>query len=74
MKRLSVIRLSISPVTVFMVLSLLFALSLPGQAQSADALNQVKKVYVDTFDGKPDAAVMRQRLIDALRKTIPLRL
>jgi phosphate transport system substrate-binding protein len=69
MKRLSTIRLSIPSVTAFILLSLLFALSLPGQAQTADTLNQVKKIYVDAFDGKPDAAVMRQRLIDSLRKT-----
>jgi phosphate transport system substrate-binding protein len=69
MKRLSIIRLSIPSVMAFILLSLLFAPSLPGQAQTADTLNQVKKIYVDTFDGKPDAAVMRQRLIDSLRKT-----
>jgi phosphate transport system substrate-binding protein len=69
MKRLSTIRLSIHSVVTFLFLSLLFALSLPAQAQTANALNQVKKIYVDTFDGKPDAAAMRQHLIDSLRKT-----
>jgi hypothetical protein len=66
MKRLSTIRLLIRSVATFV--SLLFALSLAGQAQTADTLNQVKKIYVDVFDGKSDAAVMRQRLIDSLRK------
>jgi phosphate transport system substrate-binding protein len=66
MKRLSTIRLLIRSVATF--LSLLFSLSLAGQAQTADTLNQIKKIYVDVFDGKSDAAAMRQRLIDSLRK------
>jgi phosphate ABC transporter phosphate-binding protein len=69
MKRLLTIRLLIRSVAVSIFLSLLFALSLTGQAQTVDALSQVKKIYVDVFDGKPDAAVMRQRFIDSLRKT-----
>ncbi len=69
MKRLSIIRRSIPSATALIVLSLLFALSLPGRAQSADMLNHVRKIHVDTFDGKSDASVMRQRLIDSLRKT-----
>jgi phosphate transport system substrate-binding protein len=68
MKRLLTIRLNRS-VTASIFLSLLFAVSLIGQAQTVDALSQVKKIYVDAFDGKPDAAVMRQRFIDSLRKT-----
>jgi phosphate transport system substrate-binding protein len=69
MKRLSIIRLSIPSVATLILISLLFVLSLPGQAQNAATLNQVRKIYVDTFDGKPDTAVMRQRLVDSLRKT-----
>ena len=68
MKRLSIIKLSIPSITAFILLSLLFALSLPGQAQTADTLIQVRNIYVDTFDGKPDVAVIRQHLIDSLRK------
>jgi phosphate transport system substrate-binding protein len=69
MKRLSTIRPLIRSTATFIFLSLLVALSLPGQAQTADTLNQVKKIYVDVYDGKSDATEMRQRLIDSLRKT-----
>jgi phosphate ABC transporter phosphate-binding protein len=50
------------------LLALLFVSSLPVQAQTAQALNQIKKLFVDTSDGKPDATDLRQRLIDNLRK------
>ena len=69
MKRLSTIRPLICSAATYIFLSLLVALSLPGQAQTADTLNQVKKIYVDVYDGKSDATEMRQRLIDSLRKT-----
>jgi phosphate ABC transporter phosphate-binding protein len=48
-------------------ISLLFAPTLPSQAQTANALNQVRRIYLDTSGAKPDAAEMRKHLIDSLR-------
>jgi phosphate transport system substrate-binding protein len=68
MKRLSIIESIFQWVAIPVFLSLLFALALPGHAQTAEALSQVKKIYVDTNDGKTAASEVRQRLIDGLRK------
>jgi phosphate ABC transporter phosphate-binding protein len=50
------------------VLSLLMAQPVPAQAQSADALSQVRKIYIDATGAKPDPAAMSKHLIDSLRK------
>jgi len=68
MKRLSITKPILQWVTTSIFFSLLFALTVPGRAQTADALNHVKKIYVDTDGGKPAATEVRQRLIDSLRK------
>jgi phosphate transport system substrate-binding protein len=49
------------------VLSLLVALALPVQAQTADSLSQLRKIYIDTSAARPDPTEMRQHLIDSLR-------
>jgi phosphate transport system substrate-binding protein len=43
-------------------------ISWPAQAQTADALSQVKKIYIDTTGTKPDAGEMNKHLIENLRK------
>ena len=68
MKRLSITKSIFQWVAVPIIFSLLFARTLPGQAQTAEALSQVQKIYVDTGDGKSAATEVRQRLIDSLRK------
>lgn len=51
---------------ILLVLSLLVLIA-PAQAQTANALNQVHKIFLDTSGAKPDAAEMRKHLIDSLR-------
>jgi phosphate transport system substrate-binding protein len=49
-------------------LLLLIASPTPAQAQIADALSQVKTIYIDTTGARPDAAEMRKHLVESLRK------
>jgi phosphate transport system substrate-binding protein len=58
----------LSWVSTFILCSLLFVSPLPAQPQTAQALNQVRKLFVETSDGKQDATELQQRLIDNLRK------
>ena len=46
----------------------LFAILVATLPISAQSLSQIRNIYVDTFNGQPDPAAMRQRLIDSLRK------
>ncbi len=67
MKRLSItgslLRLAAIPIT----LSLLIGFAPAVQAQTADTLSHVKKIYLDTTSAKPDPAEMRKHLMDSLR-------
>jgi phosphate ABC transporter phosphate-binding protein len=65
MKRPSIIG-PFQPVALLFVLSLLL-LTAPVQAQTADALNQVHKIFLDTSGAKPNATEMHKHLIDSLR-------
>jgi phosphate ABC transporter phosphate-binding protein len=67
MKRMSITRPLLRWTTTAICISLLFALTLPSRAQTADALNKVRKIYLDTSNAKPDASDMRKHLIDSLR-------
>jgi phosphate ABC transporter phosphate-binding protein len=68
MKRPSIRTLFLQWAAIPIFFSLLFAWVAPGQAQTADALNQVKKIYVDTNGEKPAAVEVRQQLVDDLQK------
>ena len=68
MKPLQITRRLLPWVSASILFALLFASSLPGQAQTAESLNHVKKIFVDTSNGTPDTTELRQRLIDSLRK------
>jgi len=50
----------------------LFAITGRSSAQTADALSQVKKVYVDSFGGGKGAAEMRARVADRIRASSKL--
>jgi phosphate ABC transporter phosphate-binding protein len=67
MKPLQIARQLLSWVSASILFAVLVS-SLPGQAQTAESLNQVKRIFVETSDGKSDAADLRQRLTDSLRK------
>src|SRR5215469_16551182 len=49
-------------------LAALLFLAAPAQTQTADALNQIRKIYVDTFSGKLGGAELQQRIINSLHK------
>src|SRR6516162_743965 len=44
----------------------------PVHAQTADALNQIKKIYVDTFTGKLGGPELQKRISNSLRKNSSL--
>jgi phosphate ABC transporter phosphate-binding protein len=67
MTRLSITGSTLRSAAISVVLSLLIVLSLPAQAQTADALGHVRKIYIDTSAAKPDATEMRKHLLDSLR-------
>lgn len=67
MKQLWYTRPLLRWITTTVFLSLFFALTLPSHAQSANALNQVRKIYIDTSIAGSEAAEMRKHLIDSLR-------
>ncbi len=66
MKRLSTTGPLLQWAAIPIVLSLLLALTLPAQAQTADTLSHVRKIYIDTAAAKPDANEMRKHLMDSL--------
>jgi len=53
-------------------LAALLFLAAPAHAQTADALNQIRKIYVDTFTGKLGGPDLQQRIINSLRKNSSL--
>jgi phosphate transport system substrate-binding protein len=65
MKRISILGLLLPSIATLFVLSLLLAVH--AQAQTADSLSQVKKIYLDTTAARPDATEMRKHLVDSLR-------
>ena len=67
MTRFSITGSTLRSAAVSVVLSLLILLSPPTQAQTANALIHVRKIYIDTSAAKPDAAEMRKHLLDSLR-------
>jgi phosphate transport system substrate-binding protein len=67
MKRLSITGPLLQWVEIPIVLSLFVALTVTARAQTADALGQVRKIYIDTSGAAPDAAEMRKHLMDSLR-------
>jgi phosphate ABC transporter phosphate-binding protein len=49
-------------------LAALLFLAAPAQTQTADALNQIRKIYVDTFTGKLGGGELQQRITNSLHK------
>ncbi len=68
MKRLSNTGLLLQWVAMPIALSLMVTSTVPVQAQTADALSQVHKIYIDTSGAKPDPAEIHKHLTDSLRK------
>jgi phosphate ABC transporter phosphate-binding protein len=66
MKRLSIAGLLL-PWAATPILLLLF-ITWPTQAQTADALGQVRKIYIDSSGTKSDAAEIGKHLSDSLRR------
>jgi phosphate ABC transporter phosphate-binding protein len=66
MKQLSITQPILRWTTTIVCLLLLSALTVPSHTQTANALNQVRKIYIDTSAAKPDAAEMRKHLVDSL--------
>jgi phosphate transport system substrate-binding protein len=67
MKRLSITGALFRWAAIPIALSLLVGFTIPAEAQTADTLSQVKKIYLDTTGAKPDPAEMRKHLVDRLR-------
>jgi phosphate ABC transporter phosphate-binding protein len=67
MKHVSITGPLLRRVSIPIVLSLLAAVTLPARAQTADALGQVRKIYIDAGGAMPEAADMQKHLIDSLR-------
>jgi phosphate ABC transporter phosphate-binding protein len=68
MKRTSITGALLRWLATPIVLSLLIALVSHAQAQTADTLSHVHKIYIDTSAAGPDAADLRKHLIESLRK------
>ena len=67
MKRLSITGSLLRWAATSIALTLLFGLIPLAQAQTADSLAHVKKIYLDTTSAKPDPAEMRKHLMGSLR-------